>query len=410
MSMAFDCEPIFFNYNNKLWMIELWKGQYGLETGCEIGVYNRSPSNNSPLYALLDRLVGKRPNDPDPSHSMFFDCVDDNEMLNIAYTLNRRGTKLFSRGPENHWWLTGFKWGVFSDASDLSMSISITFPTVAMMTAFSKALQALQYNNTVSGNTVSFAFDKPKTFQPRTATPNVLSNVVSANQALVAKYNALSLPNNDPNNIPMNGMVSDQLSMLTRSLPIVLKAAGASVDEVLDVLTNKLGFSKENASALLAKAGYAISDWAKGVANLLNLGSLIDFSTMVVIVNTGSSADELSRGPYPVNHGNYAIEPPSTIHAGETAHFLLSGTVGFGSDAFVTYLTSKGQQIKFSFSCPQFSGNSVVVSPSTSFDYYATVGSLGWGGRNTIQSSGQWGGEHPMTVAFVWPGGKPPPK
>src|SRR3954453_3455004 len=32
MSMVIDCEPIFF-YHGKHWMIELWKGQYGLETG-----------------------------------------------------------------------------------------------------------------------------------------------------------------------------------------------------------------------------------------------------------------------------------------------------------------------------------------------------------------------------------------
>ena len=41
MNAIIDCEPIFFDYAGKTWMIELWKGQYGLETGCEIGVYNR---------------------------------------------------------------------------------------------------------------------------------------------------------------------------------------------------------------------------------------------------------------------------------------------------------------------------------------------------------------------------------
>ena len=42
MNAIIDCEPIFFDYAGKTWMIELWKGQYGLETGCEIGVYNRA--------------------------------------------------------------------------------------------------------------------------------------------------------------------------------------------------------------------------------------------------------------------------------------------------------------------------------------------------------------------------------
>jgi Domain of unknown function (DUF4474) len=37
----------------KTWMIELWKGQYGLMTGCEIGVYNRSPKDFPSYYAYL---------------------------------------------------------------------------------------------------------------------------------------------------------------------------------------------------------------------------------------------------------------------------------------------------------------------------------------------------------------------
>ena len=47
MDAIIDCEPIFFDYAGKTWMIELWKGQYGLETGCEIGVYNRAHGSTS---------------------------------------------------------------------------------------------------------------------------------------------------------------------------------------------------------------------------------------------------------------------------------------------------------------------------------------------------------------------------
>ena len=61
-----DCEPFFFRYNNKDWMIELWKGQYGFETGAEIGVYvSKQP--------LLDYIIGYRPHDPD--NAKFFDCA-----------------------------------------------------------------------------------------------------------------------------------------------------------------------------------------------------------------------------------------------------------------------------------------------------------------------------------------------
>ena len=39
-NMVMHCEPVCFTYNGKRWMIELWKGQYGITTGAEIGIYN----------------------------------------------------------------------------------------------------------------------------------------------------------------------------------------------------------------------------------------------------------------------------------------------------------------------------------------------------------------------------------
>ena len=38
-NMIFDCLPVYFDYQGKTWLIEFWKGQYGINTGCEIGVY-----------------------------------------------------------------------------------------------------------------------------------------------------------------------------------------------------------------------------------------------------------------------------------------------------------------------------------------------------------------------------------
>lgn len=38
-SMIIDCEPIYFRYGGKKWLIEFWKGQYGMTTGGEIGIY-----------------------------------------------------------------------------------------------------------------------------------------------------------------------------------------------------------------------------------------------------------------------------------------------------------------------------------------------------------------------------------
>ena len=39
LGMAFDCEPVYFDYQGKTWLLEFWKGQYGINTGAEIGIY-----------------------------------------------------------------------------------------------------------------------------------------------------------------------------------------------------------------------------------------------------------------------------------------------------------------------------------------------------------------------------------
>lgn len=201
MNAIIDCEPIFFDYGGKSWMIELWKGQYGIETGAEIGVYTRS-STAPPLYAVLDTTVGQRPNDPDPLHSRFFDCATDSDRLRMSWVLYRNGKRLFSRGPDLHWWLTGFKWGVHSEPEELTMDVSIECLDATMTTAFTLALASMGYTNVqTSGNSVNFVFDKPRTSQPRVAVPQLVAAVRAENQQLVAAYNSLGLTSNDPNTV-----------------------------------------------------------------------------------------------------------------------------------------------------------------------------------------------------------------
>ncbi|NLO98202.1 MAG: DUF4474 domain-containing protein, partial [Peptococcaceae bacterium] len=55
MGMVVDCEPIYFDYNGQKWMIGIWKGQYDMVTGGEIGFYKgivniNLPGINSGIY------------------------------------------------------------------------------------------------------------------------------------------------------------------------------------------------------------------------------------------------------------------------------------------------------------------------------------------------------------------------
>ena len=204
-SFVFDCEPIFFWHKKKEWMIELWKGQYGIETGCEVGVYNRRDDDNPADLLFLDQTIGKRKGNDgqiDPYHSKFYKCVDQDEYLQIAFRLYRDGKELFSRGPEYHWWLTGFRWGVASRPEDLVLEVSIKFPDIEMRQAFTDSLLQMGYNSIyISDSTVHFTFDTPRSFQPRVDLGPLQDSVFAANEKSVSAYCGLGLPNNDPNRI-----------------------------------------------------------------------------------------------------------------------------------------------------------------------------------------------------------------
>jgi hypothetical protein len=381
-TMNIDCEPIFFNYKGKLWMIELWKGQYGIETGAEIGLYNCNVKDTSGHYATLDRLVGARPHDPNPYHAVYFDCVTDKERLEMEFTLKRDGEVLLQRGEELHWWLTGFKWGVYSEPEDLTMDVSIKCADGTMRDAFRTALQEVGYTVHVSGNTVSFTFDRPFSYQPRYDHGN-LENVRQLNQNDVAAYNGLNLDNNDPNDMP----------------PAAAATAGAMMfkyrKHYAQMLSNILG-----------------DDSVKGTINsLLNL-KIADFSCTVQIDNLSSeyglSLDSFgrykSKMPGHSKLGHYSIDPPPFIGPGQTAWFSLQDDSGIhGAEGWCKYQVEggKGTQYlyKLEYRCPTGPYDNVVkLSPSSSKAcFYASSGKGADQPKNHVPKSG-----HPLWIRYVF--------
>ena len=141
--MIIDTEPIKFYYNNKNWLITFWKGQYGIVTGAEIGV-----------YCTDQKKVSKK--------TLYFP-VNNNEMLNI-YLILYKNNKVIARINAKHWWLAIFKLGMFSNPKDLSMDINITFPNQHMLNSFLTAFQKLGYSSkdfTIIDNTFCFKYIKP---------------------------------------------------------------------------------------------------------------------------------------------------------------------------------------------------------------------------------------------------------
>lgn len=97
--LEYDYIRVFFTYENKDWMLQMWKGQYGLIFyGGEIGIYNR------------DHV------DDGINEWTFFSCPAEEDWLNMEMTLwheelNGSWTREFTREYTKYWWCTGFKNG-----------------------------------------------------------------------------------------------------------------------------------------------------------------------------------------------------------------------------------------------------------------------------------------------------------
>ena len=193
-----------FNYGSDEWRIELWKGQYGLKNGAEIGLYYRKSSG---IYSIQDAAVYAFSGGSD---NKWYESVSENDLLYLDFTLYRNGTQFINKGATKHWWLTGFKWGVLTDPANMYMDAGITFPTTAFANAFKSALNSKQYtygtNSAHGGTRVSFRFNTPKGPQHLDRT------VYNDSTGLVNAYNRVKVqyfPNtNNPNAMPARASIA----------------------------------------------------------------------------------------------------------------------------------------------------------------------------------------------------------
>jgi len=151
-NMIIDCEPVEFSYGGKRWMIELWKGQYGITTGGEIGIYNTEREDI----------------EHEKFRGTFYENIRDDERLPLSYVLRKNG-KVLLRRKAVHWWLTGFKLGEFSETDTLTMDASITFPNREMRDSFIESLRKTGYRKrefSVRRNTVNIHYTAPHSVQP----------------------------------------------------------------------------------------------------------------------------------------------------------------------------------------------------------------------------------------------------
>lgn len=153
IGLVFDCEPVRFEYAGKRWLVEFWKGQYGITAGGEIGIYNTAEPD-------VDI--------PGVFRGTFYRSAEDDEMMDMAFILSRGDAELFRR-EGRHWWLTGFVLGEYAEPPSLTMDASVAFPDREMADAFLEAFRRLGYREgdyERDGNTVLFTFTRPRSRQP----------------------------------------------------------------------------------------------------------------------------------------------------------------------------------------------------------------------------------------------------
>lgn len=412
MSAVLDCEPIFFDYDGKHWMIELWKGQYGLESGCEIGVYTRPIGSTGVGYALLDATVGQRPGDTVASHNLFYDCAADADMLQLSATLHRDGEVLFTRGPEVHWWLTGFKWGVLSDPSQLSVDVAVTLKDDAMCQAFMAGIAGRPYPGLqVEGTTVSFTFDRPYAVPQPPRPAAALAAVEAANQQIVGAYDALGFPDNDPNKVQAEFVsvaglgllhLADHFGLAVCQLAV---AGGQGMSGVVTALADGFGVAASTVEGWLSGVSQAFASWVSDIESYLGLP--LDFSCYVEIDNTRGASDLVLTGNA-ATYGTYVVGPPSWIPKGTVARLILQDPKPswHGSQGTATYnycdASLAMKTVMFSYECPTGFYDNKAASSQADWVCFAKSGDPTHAWSTSVP-----GGGHPLFVGYVSGGGRP---
>ena len=149
--MFADKARIRFDYDDKAYMIQLWKGQYGwVFVGGEIGVYTTDEFKTSEI------------NQTDINH---YQCADKSDWLNMSMDVfwdsDKNGTyeKLFSRPYTKYWWCTGFKFGTLnrfsSPITELIMKARITFKTATQASLFTSGMKRAGFRGASSSGSLS---------------------------------------------------------------------------------------------------------------------------------------------------------------------------------------------------------------------------------------------------------------
>lgn len=136
-----DTIRVYFTYNGRDWLIELWKGEYAMASvGCEIGYYYNDRAS-SDVNGRLDWSVAEKKH---------FKSVGDEDAMYTSMELwqyvkstDPEPVKRIDFGRRLCWWAADFENAVLEkhmDRTSLIMRGSIEFPTTEMRDLFTEGL------------------------------------------------------------------------------------------------------------------------------------------------------------------------------------------------------------------------------------------------------------------------------
>lgn len=108
-----------FDYDGLEWMIQIWKGNYLITNGGEVGLYNRTPDK----------------------FGSFYNCATDDQLMEMSMDVYHGEDLLVHQDPQLHWWINGFR---MSDRMYIPDSLTLKFTIVMrdeeMLKAFCESI------------------------------------------------------------------------------------------------------------------------------------------------------------------------------------------------------------------------------------------------------------------------------
>jgi len=117
--ISFSTERIKFNYDDRQWMVQLWKGRYFITNGAEVAIYTRDK------YAT----------------GTYYNCVSEEDEIPMSLKL-QHGDDVFFEIPQNtSWWLSKFKINRTAYLpSKMTLTTSLEMKDTEMLSAFTASL------------------------------------------------------------------------------------------------------------------------------------------------------------------------------------------------------------------------------------------------------------------------------